>query len=203
MQIIAGIASGIRLDVPRGLAVRPTSVRAKKALFDSVGGWEGRCVVDLFAGCGGMGLEAASRGAAEVALVEMDRIHCEMIRGNTAKVAKAGVSAPVKVVCANALQAHRRLPELAGRIDIIFADPPYSRTMDCMRKMLSDNEFAKWAGQALLIWKMPDAHDGDCIVDGNDLKYWAISARRRYEGTDFFFLARRTAELTGREGENP
>ena len=70
MNIISGKARRILLTVPKGMAVRPTSVRARKALFDSLGDFSGANVVDLFSGSGSLGLEAASRGAAKVVMVE-------------------------------------------------------------------------------------------------------------------------------------
>ena len=65
MEIISGLARGVQLTVPPGETVRPTAARARKALFDSLGDLAGTRVADLCAGAGGLGLEAASRGAAE------------------------------------------------------------------------------------------------------------------------------------------
>ena len=65
MRIIAGIARNIELAAPPGIGVRPTAVRARKALFDSIGSrLAGSVVLDLCAGSGALALEAASRGAA-------------------------------------------------------------------------------------------------------------------------------------------
>ncbi|MFA7231106.1 MAG: RsmD family RNA methyltransferase, partial [Victivallaceae bacterium] len=119
MQIIAGTARSIILTVPKGLAVRPTSVRARKALFDSLGSLSGLKVVDFFAGSGALGLEAASRGASEVAFVENARLHCQVIEGNIAKVIKAGASESLKVTCSNVAGCF--FPALMKNPDIIFA----------------------------------------------------------------------------------
>ena len=70
MNIISGIARGIVIEAPKGLSVRPTSARAKKSLFDSYRDWTGKTVVDLYAGTGAFGLEAASRGAVNIFFVE-------------------------------------------------------------------------------------------------------------------------------------
>ena len=70
MNVISGIAKGIVLETPKGLSVRPTAARAKKSLFDSYRNWTGKTVVDLFAGTGAFGIEAASRGAANVYFIE-------------------------------------------------------------------------------------------------------------------------------------
>ena len=73
MRIIAGYARGIRLAVPDGgEPLRPTEDRVKESLFSTLGDLEGAVVLDLFAGTGALGLEALSRGAKEVVLVERD-----------------------------------------------------------------------------------------------------------------------------------
>ena len=82
MQIIAGCARGMELETPPGLGVRPTAVRARKALFDSLGEWRGRRVLDLFAGSGALGLEAASRGAALLVAVEQENLHFRVLTRN-------------------------------------------------------------------------------------------------------------------------
>ena len=78
-RIIAGEARGRRLVAPKGETTRPTSDRAKEAIFSSWStrfGLEGTRVLDLFAGSGALGLEAASRGARSVVLVENDPNAC-------------------------------------------------------------------------------------------------------------------------------
>ena len=75
-RVIAGAAGGRRLAVPPGTSTRPTSDRAREGLFGSVlselGSLDGKRVLDLYAGSGAVGLEALSRGAAHVLLVESD-----------------------------------------------------------------------------------------------------------------------------------
>jgi 16S rRNA (guanine966-N2)-methyltransferase len=153
MNIISGIARRIELTVPAGLAVRPTSVRARKALFDSLGDFKGANVVDLFAGCGGLGLEAASRGATKVVLVENARNHCKAIEENADKICKAGVDSEIIVMIANALSGTYRIkmPEP----DIIFADPPYPVSIECFKHMMADERFVEWAKGCYLIWEIP------------------------------------------------
>ena len=69
MRIISGRAGGIRLSAPAGQSLRPTEDRVKESMFSSLGDLTGSTVVDLFAGTGALGLEALSRGAAQVVLV--------------------------------------------------------------------------------------------------------------------------------------
>lgn len=194
ISITSGSASGIKLEAPKGIAVRPTGVRSKRALFDSLQyeiGWQGKTVVDLFSGTGALGLEAASRGASSIYLVEHSRDHCRIAEKNIEKVRKAINSASSEIVlcCSDVLLVHNRLPSLSKRIDIILADPPYPQSAAYLQKLTSDAEFAKWAGPALLVWEMPDNFQWS--FQENDL--WKIEKRRKFASTEFFFL--RTTEI--------
>ncbi|QSH41143.1 RsmD family RNA methyltransferase [Lentisphaerota bacterium ZTH] len=155
MHIISGIARRIRLTVPKGMAVRPTSVRARKALFDSLGNFSNAEIADLFAGSGALGLEAASRGAARVLLVEQSSAHCRAINENIARITKAGVITDIKVVCQNVLSGSYF--HLLPRPDAIFVDPPYPVSIKCFETLTSSVKFKKWAADALLIWEIPDS----------------------------------------------
>ncbi|MBR2364703.1 MAG: RsmD family RNA methyltransferase, partial [Lentisphaeria bacterium] len=88
MEIAGGIARGTVLEVPGGMDVRPTSIRARRALFDSLGDLSGKRVCDLFAGSGALGLEAVSRGAAGLVSVEAAPSSIAVIRKNMQNVAK-------------------------------------------------------------------------------------------------------------------
>ena len=93
-RVIAGAARGRRLAVPTGGGTRPTADRAREALFSTLesllGPWAGRRVLDLYAGSGAVGLEALSRGAAHVLLVESDARAARTITGNVAVVGLPG-----------------------------------------------------------------------------------------------------------------
>ena len=120
VRIIGGQWKRTRLPVPDKPGLRPTPDRVRETLFNWLGqdltGW--RCV-DAFAGTGALGLEAASRGAAEVLMVEQDPQLVLQLRGVQAKL---GATA-VKVERANGLSV---LGRLAGAgIDLIFLDPPF------------------------------------------------------------------------------
>ena len=81
MRIITGLAKGCKLKTPRGMATRPTSDRVKESLFSILGNevW-GKTILDIFAGTGGLGLEALSRGAKYAAFV--DKATADIIRFN-------------------------------------------------------------------------------------------------------------------------
>src|SRR6187549_803242 len=90
MRVIAGVAGGIRLDVPK-TNVRPTMDRVKAAIFSSLGEQViGARVLDLFAGTGGLGIEALSRGAASALFVEGNSAAVAVIEGNLARTKLEG-----------------------------------------------------------------------------------------------------------------
>lgn len=124
IRIIAGTFRGRRIRVPEGERVRPTADRVREALFDILGpSIEGARVLDLFAGTGALGLEAASRGAAQVVLVERDRAVLAVLRDN---VRDLGVHDRVRI---RAVDVERFLagPAGPGPYDLVLADPPYAR----------------------------------------------------------------------------
>ena len=121
-RILAGRWGGRRLTTPPGSGTRPTSDRVREALFSSLqselGGFDGRRVLDLYAGSGALGLEAASRGAAHVDLVE------------SAKGAAAAIARNIADLGANAtlhrMPAERFVAAGRHRSDLILVDPPYA-----------------------------------------------------------------------------
>jgi 16S rRNA (guanine966-N2)-methyltransferase len=120
MRVVGGSARGRRLHAPAGSTVRPTSDRAREAIFNSLtslGVLEGAVVLDLFAGTGALGIEALSRGAAAATFVERDRAALTAIRANL-----DGLGFEGKVVQGDAV-AHAAL---AGPADLAFVDPPYA-----------------------------------------------------------------------------
>ena len=120
-RIIGGVAGGRRLSMPKGQATRPTSDRVREGLFSSLGGdLSGRAFLDLYAGSGAVGLEAASRGATTVVLVERDPRAVAVLRANAAAVAL-----PTVVVRAESVS--RFLAEPVPTVfDVVFLDPPYA-----------------------------------------------------------------------------
>ncbi len=149
MRIIGGVAGGIRLAAPDGRTVRPTEDRVKESMFGTVGDLNGKTVVDLFSGTGALGLEALSRGAAHVVLVERENAHVEYIRRNLAAVLKSmnQQAGKVEILCLDVKAAHARLLPLAGTVDFVFADPPYNPGPGVYGgpELLRDEQFAAWA----------------------------------------------------------
>lgn len=155
MKIISGMAKGIVLETPRGLEVRPTAVRARGSLMDSIFDWDGLRIADLCAGSGAVGLEAASRGAAEVLFVENNSAHCRIIENNAGKIIKSGAHFDYKIIRADILNPlsytfYMPVP------DIIFADPPYHESLRLFTALMGNSDFKKWSMTATLIWELPD-----------------------------------------------
>lgn len=155
MQIIAGIARNIILNVPAGLEVRPTAARSRKALFDSLGDFSGCNVLDLFSGSGALALEAASRGAAAITMVELEPRHLRVIGENLARVQKAGVQCKANLLNCSALEP-RRYSIPAGSPDLILADPPYPRSAEFFGRLMRDEFFRMHFAGARLVWELPD-----------------------------------------------
>ena len=121
MRIITGRARGTQLYTLEGDATRPTSERAKEAIFSALQfELRGRRVLDLFAGSGQMALEAISRGAESAVLVDCSPRAVEIIKKN---VAKTHFESECQVVCADYADAVRRL---TGQFDLVVLDPPYA-----------------------------------------------------------------------------
>lgn len=137
-RVVGGSARGRRLKVP-GDGTRPTSDRAREAVFSSLESlrglsWTGTAVLDLYAGSGALGLEALSRGAARVDLVEADRRAAQVVRANVTLVAPVRGVAHLHV--AEVGRWIRRPPE-GVQYDVVFCDPPYSIAGEAIRPVLT------------------------------------------------------------------
>lgn len=122
MRIIAGAFRGRALLSPRDARIRPTSDRAREALFDILEHGEPRLrdarFLDLFCGTGAIGIEACSRGAAEVLLIDNDP---EAQRLAAANLARIGTPANARLLACDAC----RLGRARQPFDLVFVDPPY------------------------------------------------------------------------------
>jgi 16S rRNA (guanine(966)-N(2))-methyltransferase RsmD len=127
MRIIAGALKGRTLDTPRGAVTRPTADQVRAALMDALTPWlPGVRLLDLFAGAGGVGLEALSRGAEHATFVEWDARAVTALRGN---VAELDLQTRTRVLREDALRALQRLEREAARFHLVFLDPPYERDL--------------------------------------------------------------------------
>jgi 16S rRNA (guanine966-N2)-methyltransferase len=120
VRIIAGKYRGRQLSCPPEVT-RPTLDRVREALFSILGDLSGQCVVDLYAGSGALGLEALSRGARHVTLVEADRRAAQVIRKNAGSW---GVDAQMRVL-ETTVENSRSALAAVKPIDLVLADPPW------------------------------------------------------------------------------
>ena len=178
MRVIAGTAGGLRLEVPRR-GVRPTMDRVKAAIFSSLGARvAGARVLDLFAGAGGLGIEALSRGAASAIFVESNRLSAEAIERNLATAKSEG-----KVRVQDVFEF---LKHVNQHFDIVFADPPYERTASGQRftDLLLNNE--------IIPRVLTD--DGVFVLEKRPQEKlpaqpsWSVWRARKYGATEVLFL---------------
>ena len=117
MRVITGTARGRKLKEPQGFDIRPTTDQVKEAIFNICQfDIEGRAVLDLFGGTGQLGIEAASRGAARVDIIDQSKDALKLIREN---VKITGLD--IRVLQADSISYLRS----CGKYDLIFIDPPY------------------------------------------------------------------------------
>lgn len=120
LRVVSGSARGLRLDAPGGDTTRPTSDRVREAVFnalDSLGAVEDARVLDAFAGSGALGIEALSRGAAQVTFVDADAIARAIVSGN---LVRTGLAERATVVGGDGVREAGR-----GPWDLVLLDPPY------------------------------------------------------------------------------
>jgi len=123
MRVVAGEAKGRRLRAPRGSAARYTSDFVREALFNVLAPIVvGARFLDLFAGVGSVGIEAASRGAELVVMVEKDPLRAGFLSRN---VRDTGLGGVCRVYRQDVFAAINMLRRRGERFDIIFLDPPY------------------------------------------------------------------------------
>jgi 16S rRNA (guanine966-N2)-methyltransferase len=149
-RIIGGVAGGRPIRTPPGDATRPTADRVREALFSSLestlGTLHGRAFLDVFAGSGAVGLEAASRGAESVTFVERNRAASALIAANAKALGFANVEvigAPVSALPASAPKRP---------FDVAFLDPPYDMTSQALSDTIADLANAGWlASNAVVV----------------------------------------------------
>ena len=141
MRITGGTGRGRTLRVPAGEHVRPTSDKVKQALFNILGArLDGAAFLDLFAGTGGIGIEALSRGASRAVFIDDSRKSLDAVRHN---IGQAGFGSSAQVIASKAESFIRKTED---RFDIVFLDPPYTQEIVPLLELI--------AGSSLLA---PDA----------------------------------------------
>lgn len=136
MRVIAGKAKRLQLKTPKGMDTRPTTDRIKETLFNMIQDelYDIR-FLDLFAGSGGIGIEALSRGAREAVFVEQSREACSIIREN---LMFTHLEEQAKVLGQNVLTAFAQLRSGDG-FEVAFMDPPYGKGLEL--QVLQNKDF--------------------------------------------------------------
>ncbi|WP_036635728.1 16S rRNA (guanine(966)-N(2))-methyltransferase RsmD [Paenibacillus massiliensis] len=123
MRVISGSAKGRPLKAVPGMGTRPTTDKVKEALFSIIGPYfDGGIVLDLFAGSGGLGIEALSRGMDRAVFVDLEPKSVEVIKENLRKTGLAGQAEVFRNEAGRALKA---LAKRGTVFDAVFLDPPY------------------------------------------------------------------------------
>jgi 16S rRNA (guanine966-N2)-methyltransferase len=154
-RVIAGEAGGRRLAVPDGRDTRPTSDRAREGLFATIvsltGSLDGARVLDLYAGSGAVGLEALSRGAEHVLLVESGSRAARVIRDNIEAIGLPGAEVVTDRVERVLARGSALSGAAGGRYDVVFADPPYALPGDEVSAMLQTLRDHGWLAPGALV----------------------------------------------------
>ncbi|AEY91951.1 DNA methylase [Streptomyces hygroscopicus subsp. jinggangensis 5008] len=190
-RVIAGAAGGRRLSVPPGTGTRPTSDRAREGLFSTwqslLGGpLDGERALDLYAGSGAVGLEALSRGAGHVLLVEADARAARIVRENVKNLGLPGAEVRTGKAEQVISQAAPEEP-----YDLVFLDPPYAVSDDDLREILLTLRSERWLAEEALVTVERSTRGGEFHwPDG----FEAIRSRRYGEGTFWYGRAASTCE---------
>ncbi|MEF3302987.1 16S rRNA (guanine(966)-N(2))-methyltransferase RsmD [Paenibacillus sp. GYB003] len=126
MRVISGSAKGRPLKAVPGMGTRPTTDKVKEAIFSMIGPYfTGGHALDLFAGTGGLGIEALSRGMEAAVFVDADRKSVEVVRAN---LQAARLEHQAEVYRNEASRALKALGKRGAKFDLVFLDPPYKMT---------------------------------------------------------------------------
>jgi 16S rRNA (guanine966-N2)-methyltransferase len=190
-RIVAGTLGGRRISAPAGRDTRPTSDRVREALFstlESLTTLEGCRFADLYAGSGAVGLEAASRGASAVLLVEADPRAARTVRAN---IAALGLAQRCELIVS-------RIPAVLATaptrpFDVVFADPPYALGEPDIAELLRAVVARPWlAPGAVIVLERSARSPEPARVDGV-----TPERGRRYGESMLWYLRRSEGDADG------
>ena len=179
MRIVGGSLGGRVLRAPAGQDTRPTSEKVREALFNILPDVDGMSVLDLFAGSGGLGIEALSRGAAHATFVDQAKAALGVIRTN---LKTFGLESRATVLAGDAVTlAARHVP--ASPWQLVFIDPPYASDL----AVRSASALANLAPDAVIVIEHDRRH-----APPDQLGSLLRSDERRYGDTMVSFFRVRT-----------
>ncbi|WP_281887721.1 16S rRNA (guanine(966)-N(2))-methyltransferase RsmD [Paenibacillus sp. YYML68] len=138
MRVISGSAKGRPLKAVPGMGTRPTTDKVKEAIFSMIGPYfDGGKVLDLFAGTGGLSIEALSRGMDRAVLADTDKKAIETIRLN---LEATRMTEQAEVYRNDAMRALKALGKRGQQFDLVFLDPPYKQKVigDLLEQLVAD-----------------------------------------------------------------
>ena len=187
--------------MPGGVSTRPTSDRAREGLFGTVvseiGSLAGKRVLDLYAGSGAVGLEALSRGARDVLMIESDAQVVAVIQANIATVGIEGA----RVTRDRVERVLARPPAPSGgadRYDLVFADPPYAMTTAAVTRVLTLLAHGWLADDALVVVERATRSGPVHWAPG-----YLPGKSRRYGEATFWYGWNGGGTVTGRKAQAP
>lgn len=194
-RVIAGLARGRRLRVPN-TGTRPTTDRVREAMFSTIESilrsqdqeWSEVRVLDLYAGSGALGLEALSRGARAVTLVERSRDAVRIINDNVKVVAIPGATVLQ-------LPVARMVDRAPSEAALVLVDPPYDVSAERVREELQGLGEAGWIAEDAVIAVERSSDDDACPLPAA----WILTSQRRYGDTVLWYGLARRADI----GEEP
>ncbi len=177
LKVIGGTNRGRYLKSPRGLATRPTTSRVRASIFSRLAAridFEGRRVLDLFAGSGSLGIEALSRGAQNVVFVDSSRAAVESIRRNLQAL---GLIRQGRIERATVARALSRLAARGEKFSLVFMDPPYGYGLadQALRKLVELNllENGAW-----IVVEISTREEAPCVAGLERVGDYAIGDHR-------------------------
>lgn len=179
MRIIAGKARGRKILSPATYETRPTLDRVKEAMFSMIQGYIPEAtVVDVFAGTGSLGLEAASRGAKECYLFDKSEVTFPLLKENVENLKFTDFCHPLKI---DAYAGLKMLANKGKKFDLVFIDPPYCKEMipEAM-KIIKENDMLDEDG--IIVTKIDSIEE---IYEGyEDIK---LTRSKKYGNTTVCF----------------
>ncbi|OMF37416.1 16S rRNA (guanine(966)-N(2))-methyltransferase RsmD [Paenibacillus sp. FSL H8-0548] len=155
MRVIAGEAKGRTLKAVPGMNTRPTTDKVKEAVFSMIGPYfDGGMALDLFAGTGGLGIEAWSRGIEKTVFIDREKISVDTIKQNVQTV---NMGSAAEIYRNDAERALKALAKRGQRFRLVFLDPPYKMiSMDSLMAQLVENQLLEQ--DAIIVVEHDAAH---------------------------------------------
>jgi len=181
IKILGGVARGVTLVVPEGDVVRPTSVMIRRKIFDYYQSLEGTRFIDAFAGSGGMGLEAWSRGAEKLFFSEKNRKVSSVLKKNIEKIQERDTARTMQFFDGDFFSWAKYHQAEFTENTIVFIDPPYMQH-ECYKKV---KEWLQNQDLRCEWWIESDCHKG--VPE----KFWDDCGRvvkKKYEHGDSYLI---------------